>query len=327
MKLIDEEKTRPEAGDGSQEENEAAECEKRIEAYKKEAHRRSYPNWSDLLAIVGITIGASLVAGVIVAVAGFFMAADPTETLGSVSGSTVLNAASYALQLVAAIICVVLFQRTRGIKKNFIKFNFKKFDPVMILSGVVLVFAAGVVIEPVTMLFPARYLDLVNQSIGLGGWAILTTVVLAPILEEILFRGLILDPVREKSGATRAVLISALLFGIIHIIPQQVVNAFVIGIILGFLYVRTGSLVNVIFIHAVNNGLAYVQMELFGDEAASTTLRSMIGSDTWYWIVYMLCVVLFGFALYFMMKSLKKTQALAVEESAESIPQHDNNSR
>jgi membrane protease YdiL (CAAX protease family) len=242
----------------------------------------------------------------------------------------VVNTVAYGLQFAVAIALVIVLQRQRGVRKNFVRFNFRKFNPAMVLWGIVLVFVSGVVIEPVVALFPAKYLDLINQAIGTGGWAILTTVVLAPILEEILFRGLLLEPIREKSGATRAVLISALIFGLIHIFPQQVVNAFVVGIILGFIYVRTGSLVNVILIHAVNNGLAYLQMELLGDTAVATTTRDMIGSDTWYWIIYALCVVLLGLSLYGIMKSLRKTrtaeEAVAAEKSAESVPQNDNNS-
>ncbi len=329
MRIIDEEEVRPEAGSSPQDKNEAAEREQRIEAYKEEVRRRAYPNWTDLLAIVGIFLGASLVAGLLIAVSGLFSATNPAEEF--VSGSTALNAIAYAVQFIIAITCVILLQRQRGVKKNFIKLNLRNFNPILVLWGMVLVVVSGIVIEPVLALFPSQYLDAIYKGVGTGGWAILMTVVFAPILEEVLFRGLVLEPVREKSGAMRAVLISAIMFGVIHIIPQQVVNAFVIGIILGYIYIKTDSLINVILIHALNNGVAYIQMELLGDNAATTTARSLIGNDTLYWIVYALFVVLFVVAFYGMMKSLNKGRqagsVLPAEKTTARITHNDNNNR
>lgn len=314
MKIIDENKNPgkdPEEKKGvleptAEEKKEAAERERRIEEYKKYARKKMYPNWLDILAIIGIILAANLLAGMLLGVISIFVTIKPAF----------MQALSYALAFGLAIIFTILLQRQRGLKKNLIKLNIKKINLPLVLWGVALIFVLGVVIEPLLDMFPSRYLDFLDSAIGTGGWAIVTTVVMAPILEEILFRGLILEPIREKSGALRAVLISAAIFGVIHIIPQQAINAFLIGIILGYIYIKTRSLASVIVIHAINNALAYILRELFGGTSAAMTTRDMIGNDVVYYIIYGACVIMVGIALYGMIKTLKKATTPLLEEGA-----------
>lgn len=87
-------------------------------------------------------------------------------------------------------------------------------------------FAATILIEPVVALFPERWLELLDEHMRLGGWMMLTVIVAAPILEEILFRGIIQGSLVRKYGPWRGVLVASAIFGVVHGIPQQVVNAF-----------------------------------------------------------------------------------------------------
>ena len=161
-------------------------------------------------------------------------------------------------------------------------------------------------------LFPSKYLDQLDSAIGQGGWAILQVVILAPVLEEILFRGLILGSIRQKSGkALGAVFISAAIFGAMHVhIPQKMVNALVIGLILGYIYVKTESLAAVIIIHAINNGLAYVLRELFGSSANAVSTKEMIGNDTVYYIIYGICLVMLVVSFVMMIRAMARGQAV-----------------
>ena len=152
----------------------------------------------------------------------------------------------------------------------------------LILWGIVLIFVTGVVIEPLLELFPDKYLEQLNQYIGTGGWSILMTVVLAPVMEETLFRGLIQGSINERDGAAKAILLSALLFGVFHMIPQQAINAFLVGIILGYIYFRTKSLLTVIILHALNNGISYLMLEVLGPERADMAVRDMLGGGALY---------------------------------------------
>ena len=83
-------------------------------------------------------------------------------------------------------------------------------------------------------------------------------VIAAPIVEEILFRGYVLDAIREIHGDTVAVLGSAGLFGLLHIEPYVVGYAALGGVIYGFVRVKTGSLWPSIVSHMVWNFLAFL---------------------------------------------------------------------
>jgi membrane protease YdiL (CAAX protease family) len=94
------------------------------------------------------------------------------------------------------------------------------------------------------------------NGIQFNPWAAaLTLVVIAPLTEEILFRGLILQGFYRQYSAKVAVLVSALLFGAIHFNWQQIPGAAALGILLGWTLLKTGSILPCLFIHALNNGL------------------------------------------------------------------------
>ena len=76
----------------------------------------------------------------------------------------------------------------------------------------------------------------------------------APIIEEILFRGIIQKGLINKGvKPAKAIIFSALAFGIFHLNPWQTVNAFLLGLVLGVVYYKTKSLLMPILLHAFNN--------------------------------------------------------------------------
>lgn len=104
--------------------------------------------------------------------------------------------------------------------------------------------------------------DLSHNILGVFGLA-----VLAPLLEEVLFRGAIQGCLMRFYGRPwPAIITAALVFGIIHWNPVQVVYASIFGIVLGWIYYRTGSLLSVIVGHVLNNTFA-VMTTVFGSGA------------------------------------------------------------
>lgn len=79
--------------------------------------------------------------------------------------------------------------------------------------------------------------------------------VLPPLCEELLFRGFVLSGFRARFGEGKAVVLSAILFGALHMELTRILPTAVIGLLLGFVLVRTGSLLAPILVHAVYNGL------------------------------------------------------------------------
>ena len=68
-------------------------------------------------------------------------------------------------------------------------------------------------------------------------------------------RGFLLSGFRARFGEGKAVLLSAILFGALHMDPVRILPTAAIGLLLGFVLVRTGSLLAPILVHAVYNGL------------------------------------------------------------------------
>jgi membrane protease YdiL (CAAX protease family) len=95
----------------------------------------------------------------------------------------------------------------------------------------------------------------------IGGFlqGILVVGASAGICEEILFRGFIFRGM-EKYGAVKAVLLTAFLFGIMHLDFQKLFGTFLLGVLIGFIVYRGNSIFNGMFAHFMNNSLAFALM-------------------------------------------------------------------
>lgn len=242
--------------------------------------KNQFPTWSDLLLLLGLFIVVTVGCGI------FLDMMVETNNISKGFGMFL----AYIIQFsIVGVVAVMQWKKHRPAGEPVIKLGFANVDVRVILWGFLMVIATGVVIEPILMLMPNRYLDALKDMMNMGGWAMLTTVICAPILEEVLFRGVLQESLTSKYGSTRGIIIASAVFAVIHIIPQQVVNAFFIGIILGYIYYLTQSVVNVIILHALNNAMAFF-IGLFSTEAVTT--RSLITDDRSYWIVYIVSIVI-----------------------------------
>ena len=91
----------------------------------------------------------------------------------------------------------------------------------------------------------------------------ISVVILAPIVEEIVFRGIFFNLLNRKRSTLFAMIVSSLIFGLLH--AQTMVPTAVIGFVLCFIYHRTGSLLLVIAGHMVNNLIAFSLPLFIGD--------------------------------------------------------------
>lgn len=86
---------------------------------------------------------------------------------------------------------------------------------------------------------------------------------LAPMAEEVVFRGAILRSLLSWNGNHwLCIAISALIFAAVHINPAQMPHAFAVGLLLGWMYWRTGSILPGVVFHWVNNSIAYAMYNL-----------------------------------------------------------------
>ncbi|MEX0718705.1 MAG: ABC transporter permease subunit/CPBP intramembrane protease [Planctomycetaceae bacterium] len=100
-------------------------------------------------------------------------------------------------------------------------------------------------------------------------WVVLLAFAVAPaVCEEIAFRGFILSGFHSTGRTWLAIVLSSLTFGIMHMIPQQVFNASLLGLVLGLIAIRGGSLFPAILFHFLFNALAIGHGKLGADPPA-----------------------------------------------------------
>ena len=110
--------------------------------------------------------------------------------------------------------------------------------------------------ELVVYYFPMSQseLDIFDDMVSGGVTSVITLCVLAPFIEEMLFRGLFLRSFLWNYSPAKAIVLSALLFGAAHLNVYQFVTASALGFLSGWLYFATHSLWPSIFEHALYNG-------------------------------------------------------------------------
>lgn len=238
-----------------------------------------YPSWVDLLAILGIFLFVQFITMGIFVVTGLSelatsdMSALQGEALSIAEhnqGKAVLIYSLIAQPLM--LMLTIIYRKARGGARSVIRTSMNGFNPTMLLWGVVMLLSLVVVMEPLMLLLPES-----PMPKGRGIYMILSLVVVAPVFEELLCRGVILEGLRHRWGAWRACVISAILFGVMHFEPQPSVNALVMGFLLGYIYLKTRSIFAPMILHSINNLFAYLFLIL---GISNLTLIELTGGNT-----------------------------------------------
>lgn len=150
------------------------------------------------------------------------------------------------------------------------------------LAFIIYVVLSGIFLRIVTYLFP----DLIDldqkQAVGFENIttqyelvaAYLTLTVLAPIAEELLFRGFLFSKLRRYLNAGLTILLTTILFAILHVLGitedgqvqlqwAAVADVFVLAVVLGILREKTGSVWAGILLHAIKNSLAFFLLFIY----------------------------------------------------------------
>ena len=130
-------------------------------------------------------------------------------------------------------------------------------------------------------------------------FGIISITIMAPLVEELLFRGAIQGyMLRKGMKPLNAILIASAIFGIVHMNPIQIPFAFAIGLIFGWLYYRTGSVVPGIIGHFINNSIACLQMATLTEEEFNTKTIEWLGAGPTYALFVLSLIVMIGMFLY-----------------------------
>ena len=142
-------------------------------------------------------------------------------------------------------------------------------------------------------------------------WGYVAIGILSPLAEEMVFRGAILRSLLDmmsKKNHWVAIMISAAIFGLAHGNTAQFVNALLMGLLLGWMYYRTQSLVPGILMHWVNNTMAYILANLVPQSDGK--LIDLFGGNektVYYAVGFSLCILIPSFIQ--MILRLQKTKA------------------
>ncbi len=159
------------------------------------------------------------------------------------------------------IMAFILKSKNEPIVNN--KFSFKNLNLQLLVSiiGFALCFIfISAEIENIIALIVGRpesqgLIAVLAKIEGLSGFfiAVALMVFLPAITEEILFRGIIQSNLITKFGIKKGIVITSILFSIIHLYPSVLVPIFLLSLMLGYLYSKTNNLFYPILLHILNN--------------------------------------------------------------------------
>jgi hypothetical protein len=246
-----------------------------------------------LLAVLVYFLITQLFAGILaIAIAMIFTKNPMNGISASIMGSCMIVTFFIAILVCWKGLKVMRIPETFRISN--IKWNWALIAIVACIFGA---FAGDLLIEITNLpdLIKDEIKDLANNT-----WGILAIAILGPISEELLFReGVCGYLARNGIEPRKAIWISAVLFGLIHVNPAQVVIAILIGLMLGVIYIKTGNIVITSIIHILNNSIAVIQAQMLGDKADDFSMVEWIGGN---WVAGFCIIVGFTLCFYLLRK-------------------------
>ena len=207
-----------------------------------------------LIAIL-VNLGVQLLGSVALVIAG--------AVSGNAGVSSALNYVLMALLQAGFLLTFALFAKKSDRGLAFPVRALKWYD---ILLGVL---TAGICVF--CFIFPAQWFAVLLEKIGynfsteipLDGaldvtLCVIVTVIIAPVCEELVFRGALLTGLTKKFGVIPSVILSGLAFSLMHMNPEQTVYQFFMGCACAYLAICSGSVLCPMIVHACNNLIAII---------------------------------------------------------------------
>jgi len=267
----------------------------------------NYPSIAQSWGILGIMIGTLLFLVPALLFAPLLFGLD----LGDMSFGAQLLISTL---MGTGIPCWIVY-RIRKKKTNIGSFNFTienpRIIPLIVLVAIPLNLGiAGPLIElvPMTDFFREMIREMVLEMASDQGLLMfIALVIAAPILEELIFRGIMLDGLLRIYSPTKAVIVSSLLFGLIHLNPAQFVGGALVGGFMGWVYVHTRSVLATILIHAAFNLTAFTESYFIDvEEAIDMSYAELLGGWTNYVLVVLGSIVVTLGCVFLLDKEFKK---------------------
>ncbi|MEE4198668.1 MAG: type II CAAX endopeptidase family protein [Bacteroidales bacterium] len=188
-----------------------------------------------------------------------------------------------------------------GVQSFNLSMKNKQIIPWIVIGAIALLFG---IVSPISSLIPMpesiqkMFMDFAGNT---GVFSFILMVIAAPVLEELIFRGIILDGLLKKYSPVLSIFISSLLFGLVHLNPWQFVTGLIIGIFSGWIYYKTRSLSYSIIIHAAANLSGFIMRFFIGEDSSVTeSALEMYGGLTNLLLVTGGSIVVITICIYFL---------------------------
>lgn len=151
-----------------------------------------------------------------------------------------------------------------------------------------------------TILLLTKHFNPNHFSIAGHGITYLTgAVLIGPIVEELIFRGMILNGMLDNYQSSRkALFLSALIFGLAHVKIMQAIPAFFWGLVFGYFFYQTKSISLCIALHIVANASGLASIMMFEDHQ-TVTLANAYGEHSR--VVYLISITVFILSSYYLL--------------------------
>ncbi len=229
-----------------------------------------------MLLYLGITFAVEFIFMIVVALLGIsrYGVTDQTQLYDFIMNATLSQALSMTLLAGLATAPILIFIYIRDNNKDrrngtFVKYKLNNILKYLLIIpfGVFNMLWANYFVALLQLVMPKFMLESytdTQQIIEGGGFLIqlLTAGIVAPIVEELIFRGLVYRRTKKMTGTIAAAILSAALFGVFHGNWVQAPYAFIIGIMAVFVYEKFKSIVAPIMLHMSANILSVLIMTL-----------------------------------------------------------------
>ncbi|QDS94300.1 ABC-2 family transporter protein [Roseimaritima multifibrata] len=259
--------------------------------------------WRDRQAVP--SPAQALACGVIILVGLFFGKLMVTEMPGNLAGLTkLLLTPQIGLILAPPLLMAIVM--TTSLRETF-RFRMPHWPalPIALLLGITMHPVYVTLGHLITDIYPISEqtqlaLEPMTKLIATAPlWHIIFILAFIPALcEELAFRGFIFSGLVRGGGRSRAVVVSAIMFGISHGLLQQSIAATVMGLMLGWIALRTGSVLPCLIIHFTNNALSVSMSRIpdFGLQGTELFLTTNVDGSAMYQPIWTLMAAGLAFA-------------------------------
>lgn len=223
--------------------------------------RKPYPGFDQAVGILFLIFIAAIVIALMISI--------PANALGIARTDQI----SFVCFTATLVVLVFAYRQTRvSFGEVFIV---KTFNPMFVIPLFITIIGLSVIVSEIDNIsrilvpMPTKLFDFMMKSATahITSWTkILFTILLIPIVEEALFRGVILRGFLKRYSTKKAIILSAILFAVAHLNPWNLVPAFMGGIFLAWLIVTARSLFTCILGHMAFNAIPLIIVSLPGLE-------------------------------------------------------------